>query len=398
MRILFFLHYPNPFPGAAWRRIEFFSDYFRRNGHSVSIAGAFSLKTIRFAGSRKENGISLTNAIPIIMASNVLSAIFNIVSSFIVSLVIIAISRPDITIISVPSGEGGFGSFMAARLSNTKVVVDYRDEWEDYILGKSRPGLFRNFYKSLKTKMTACYRSSDMVIAVTENLRQTLQERGVKQANLITNGADTSLFKPHERSVIRDKIGINNGDFVLVYSGGVGLYYRIDFLIKALGRLDLKGVRLLILGDGPECETVSNLSKKLGMEGVVSLMGSKNKEELSEIISACDLGIIPYDGNVLWKNALPAKFFEYLSCGVPVLATVYKDSLIGQLVQENRIGYTSEPEDENGLEAVLNKIYNEKDTLTEMGKRARRFIEERFDRQKIANEFLHMLVSLNAEN
>src|SRR5207244_4401326 len=116
MRVLFFLHFPNPFAGAAWRRIEFFANYFSKNGHEVSVVGAYSLKSIRMAGTRKKNGISSTNVIPIIMTSNILSLIFNIMSSFVVSLFLFIYVRPDITIISIPNGEAGLGSYQAARL------------------------------------------------------------------------------------------------------------------------------------------------------------------------------------------------------------------------------------------------------------------------------------------
>jgi glycosyltransferase involved in cell wall biosynthesis len=398
MRILFFLHYPNPFPGAAWRRIEFFANKFAKKGHIVSVAGSFSPKSLKMAGFRTHDRTLLVNMIPMIMIPNIVSSMLTVVSSFVISLFLIACLRPDVAIISVPNGDAGLGSYRAAKLSKRKIVFDYRDEWEDHLLSQPRSRLYKRYYESLKVKMSECYQNSNLVITVTESIRNSLSTRGVKDIKVVTNGADTSLFKPRTKSVIRHTIGVDDNDFAIIYSGTLGVYYRIDLLVRALSQLDFKDVKLLVLGEGPALEDIKKLSKEAGVDGIVRVLGTKDKEELAEIISACDLGVVPFDNNILWKNALPAKFFEYLSCGVPVLATVYRDSLIADLIGKHQIGFTTEPEDVDALQTRLAKIYQERELLTEMGKKARALIEDRFDREKIADEFLQMLISLNANH
>lgn len=46
MRILFFLGFPNPFPGVAWTRIGFFAEAWSKKGHEVDALGAFSYKSL----------------------------------------------------------------------------------------------------------------------------------------------------------------------------------------------------------------------------------------------------------------------------------------------------------------------------------------------------------------
>src|SRR5437879_6146912 len=129
------LHSPIPSPNAAWARISFFAEYFKAKGHRVSIAGAFSSKSLGSAGSSKWMGIRILNITPIIMLSNVFAFFFNNISSIISSLVLIVILRPNIVIISLPNGETATGPYIAARLFRKKIVIDYRDEWEDYGIG-----------------------------------------------------------------------------------------------------------------------------------------------------------------------------------------------------------------------------------------------------------------------
>jgi glycosyltransferase involved in cell wall biosynthesis len=116
-----------------------------------------------------------------------------------------------------------------------------------------------------------------------------------------------------------------------------------------------------------------------------------NKIELAEILSASDVGIIPYDANPLWKNSLPVKSLEYFACGLPVIATVYKDSLLGKLIYENKIGMVSDPENVNTLANTIEKMYEDPVFRAVAGKKAVSLVEERFDRKKIA-ENLHNLL------
>ena len=123
-------------------------------------------------------------------------------------------------------------------------------------------------------------------------------------------------------------------------------YYRLDAVLGALRKVIHKAdnVKLLMVGYGFNVKAVLNLSKELGLESRVFYLGSKeDKSELAEILSASDVGLIPYDSNPLWKTTIPAKALEYFACGLPGTVTYYEDSLIGKLISENRIGLNQIP-------------------------------------------------------
>jgi hypothetical protein len=71
------------------------------------------------------------------------------------------------------------------------------------------------------------------------------------------------------------------------------------------------------------------------------------------LINESDVGLIPYDDNPLWKNSLPAKFFEYCACEIPVIATAYADSLLAELIRKYDIGLTSPPMNEAKLAEAI---------------------------------------------
>ncbi|HYL67319.1 MAG TPA: glycosyltransferase family 4 protein [Nitrosopumilaceae archaeon] len=394
MKILFFLHFSNPSPSAAWTRISFFADYFSRKGITIFIAGVFSFKSLGRAGRGKWNESKIFNTTPIIMATNIFALIFNHVSSFFSSMILIICLKPDIVVISVPNGDCALGSYLAAKIFRKKILIDYRDEWEDYIIKRAVSGFYKQSYKFLKTLITRCYINSAQVVTVTNALANSLTERGVRNVKIISNGADTNVFKPYDKLKTRQRLGFDERDFIILYSGGIGEYYKLDIVVRALQKLinKVQNVKLLLVGGGPELQVVLNLSEDLGIRNRIFYLGPKSdKIELAEIISAADVGVVPYDANPLWKNSLPAKAFEYFACGLPVVATVYEDSTLGKLIFEHKIGLVSDPENVEALADCLERISIDNSFRKDASKKAVLLIEECFDRNKIAEKFLNLI-------
>jgi glycosyltransferase involved in cell wall biosynthesis len=218
-----------------------------------------------------------------------------------------------------------------------------------------------------------------------------MKENGVKNVFLVPNGASCSSFKPVEKKP-------DDGFFTIVYSGGVGEYYRIDVVISALKKLADKGlrnVRLLIVGRGTNARILNNLltyAHDIGLQDSVTYIGNKSDvKELSKIVAEANVGIVPFDDNPLWSNALPAKFSEYCACGLPVIATVFDDSILAKVIHESNIGLTANPLDVNGLADAIEKLSSDKEFCVNAGKRARALIEQQFNRDKISEEFVNRI-------
>jgi len=393
-KVLFFLGYPLPFPGAAWVRIEFMAKYLTHNGVQSAILGVFTPKSLRKASIHRHQGYDVINLCPAVC--NSWGFVFNLVSSIIIFFLLFLIKKPTDVIISAPSAlnEQLMGVFMASKMYGSRAIFDYRDPWEDYNLSKASSRLPRLFYNLLKKVATSIYLQSALVLTVTPPLLEHLKRRGIKNVRLIPNGADLTVFKPYNKLVIRKKLGLNPDDFIAIYSGSIGDYYRLDIIVKALSELQksIKNIKFLIVGHGRCLSQVLKLSSDLGLNRKVIYLGVKNdKNELAEILSSADVGFIPYDNNILWKNTLPAKFFEYCACGIPVIATVYEDSILAKLIREHKVGLTALPMEVDELTETIYRFYKNKSFRKASGKRARALIEEMFDRNKISDRFLGLL-------
>jgi glycosyltransferase involved in cell wall biosynthesis len=394
-KVYFILLNTIPFPGAAWSRVSFFAEYLKRRGYDVAIIGSFTPKTVKYAGKRLWNGIKVLNYFPSISVVNSVSIIFNIVISSFVAFLLFIKERPDFVVISVPATGNTIGCYMMARIIGATAITDYRDEWEDFLISMSNPrSLSRKLLKWLRSCSTKQYRGSKLVVTVTEALKSALEERSISNIQLIPNGADVNIFKPYDKQMSRERIGYSNNDFLLVYSGHIGGYYRLDILIEAIQVLidDNPNIKLVILGGGTGLNPMHAQIKRLHLEESVKYLGVKNvNEEIAEILSAADVGVIPYDSNVLWKNSLPVKSLEYLACGLPIIATVHDDSSLSSLILRNKLGLVSPPEDVQMLSQAIKKLKIDKDFRISARENALRLVSEHYDRNKIAEEFIKLL-------
>jgi glycosyltransferase involved in cell wall biosynthesis len=53
----------------------------------------------------------------------------------------------------------------------------------------------------------------------------------------------------------------------------------------------------------------------------VRIIGRVPVERVPDLMAACDLGLLPYRRNAWTQHIHPLKMYEYLACGLPIVAT-----------------------------------------------------------------------------
>lgn len=394
MKIAFFLGGPNPFPGAGWTRIGFLANLWSKKANEIDILGAFSYSTLHKRGSKKFGNTTIFNLIFNLGINNPIFFIFNSVISLIVSTLFLISKKPDVAIVSVPTGDVGLGALIACVILKTKYVVDYRDEWEDRALNTSVNRIDKYFYHIVRQVMTYLYSKSCLIVTVTSIFLSNLKCRGIVNVVLIPNGADIAVFQQLNKSESRKVLNLSESDFVLVYSGIIGHYYNLGSVIKALAYLrgSFGPFKFLVVGEGSDLPVLKKLSTRLGLNDNIIYLGVKNNpREIAEILSASDVGVIP---GLYTKGQLPVKFFEYCACGVPVIAVAPDDSILVNIIGKYKVGLSIPSLDEVNLAKSIHSLYVDLSFRTDAGKRAKALIEQKFDRNKTAERYLELIRGL----
>jgi L-malate glycosyltransferase len=184
--------------------------------------------------------------------------------------------------------------------------------------------------------VTHAINASDGVTAVSDWLRrETLEQFAVdREIAVIPNFVDTERFTRQEKGHFKQAI-CPNGERLLIHVSNFREVKRVPDVVRVFARLHADaregvgpGVKLLLVGDGPDRPAAEALARELGVHADVLFLGKQ--EPIEELLSVADVMLMPSGSETFGLAAL-----EAMSCGVPVVS-----SDIGGLPELNIHGET----------------------------------------------------------
>jgi N-acetyl-alpha-D-glucosaminyl L-malate synthase BshA len=157
---------------------------------------------------------------------------------------------------------------------------------------------------------------SDAVTAVSESLKQdTLNNFHIqKDIYVIPNFIDFSRFTKQKKEHFKKAIAPLN-EKILVHTSNFRKVKRVDDVVKIFALIaDKIPSKLLLIGDGPERTNIELLCRETGVCDRITFLGKQ--EQIEEILSVCDLFLLPSETESFGLAAL-----EAMACEVPVIST-----------------------------------------------------------------------------
>lgn len=197
----------------------------------------------------------------------------------------------------------------AARFAGVRAVVATEHSLGDELI-EGRP-----LTRGVRALYLATERLGAATVAVSATVAGRLRDWGVPdhRIHLVPNAIDAARFRfdPVARIAVRARLGLPP-DAVVV--GGVGRLVsgkRFGTLVRACAALP--GVRLLLVGDGPEQAALRSLAGRLGIADRVVFAGAYGSGP-AELLSAMDVFVSPSV-----EEAFGLSVLEALAAGLPVL-------------------------------------------------------------------------------
>lgn len=323
-----------------------------------------------------------------VLAGRIANLLSYLGTSFLAAL---ALPRPDVVVVeSDPPLLCLLGEFLR-RWHQTKLVVYLQDIHPDIgiALGKI-PDCWLT--RRLRQGMFGVYRRADRVVVLSRDMRDLLIASGVSSARIdcIPNWIDTQTILPRKDSnAFRRRHGLD-GQFIVMYSGNLGLCQRLEDVLAAADRLrDRPDILFLLVGDGVSKRGLEGEARRLGLPNV-RFLPYQSKDDLAESLGAADLQLVPLDPRVA-SCLMPSKLYGVLASGNPVLAVAPKRSELAEITQERRVGLVVPPNRPDALAEAIARGSTNREELREMGRAARRLAEEQYDRRRITRRFADML-------
>ena len=197
----------------------------------------------------------------------------------------------------------------------------------------------------------------------------------------LTNGVDTSLFRPvtptlepapGPRIVVPRRLFAKNG---------------VEYFVRALPAIvrEMEGVEAVLIGDGPERDRIEALIRELGLEERVRLLGARPHEEMPGLLASGDVAVFP---SLMEATSVAA--LECMACGVPVAA-----SRVGGLpeIVDDEVGALFRPADPGDLARTVVELLRS-DDFEGLGRRARERVVERWSNRRLAERHLAIYEAL----
>ena len=281
------------------------------------------------------------------------------------------------------------GTIRACNELNIPIIHRTFDVVHEIIVEKYMSNFVRKMEKESYPKL-------DLVIANTPFMKTWAEEMGAKNVIVIPQGVDTNIMKnlPKDKE-LQKKYNINDNDKVVMYLGSILSHSGLDVIFNDMEKIlkEIPEFRLLVVGDGPDLERLKQQSKRLEIYEKIIFTGFVPYKEVPRFCSLADLCINPFrmDGKYAFNDKLtPVKFFDFLSCGKPVLATPLQGTLYDFPKESNTIIYES-------LDLFTGKMIEllKNDSLDEIGQRGREFVGKNFTwdsvTRKMLSEFDNMI-------
>lgn len=174
---------------------------------------------------------------------------------------------------------------------------------------------------------------------------------------------------------LESNVGTSEKALEVCYVGGIGATRGIRELVEA-AELATSGVRLNLAGTFTETDVKNDVERAAGWSRVNEL-GFLSRESVREVLSRSMAGLVTLHPTPAFLDSLPIKMFEYMSAGLPVIASDFP--LWREIIEENACGICVDPLDPKAIAAAIDRLVASPDMVRQMGENGRKAVHERYN-------------------
>ncbi|UCH01929.1 MAG: glycosyltransferase family 4 protein [Candidatus Bathyarchaeota archaeon] len=252
---------------------------------------------------------------------------------------------------------------VAKKLNQSKLVVTNFENipwpWRRYVLAR-------------KIIMSAA--DAIVVHSRTAETKLIIEGYDPDRIHLIPCAVNTTKLQPKQTSYLKTKLGLSGP--VVLYLGRISTEKGLPYLLYAFPSI-LKAIpnaKLVIIGQGPETQKLTALSRQLNIDQSVIMPGPIDHSKIQEAFALAEVFVLPSIPTASWREQFGYVLIEGMSCGKPVVAS--RTGAIPEIVDEGITGLLVKPKDVIELsQAILSLLLNPS-KAKEMGANARKKAEE----------------------
>lgn len=222
----------------------------------------------------------------------------------------------------------------------------------------------------------------DRLVAATpaeESQLTELYDADPQKISILPPGVDLERFKPIDKKVAKDTVGIPCGNTNIVFAGRIEPLKGIDTMLKAMALIQkrhpqaIENSCMAIIGGDPWAEDLDDemarlqqLREELDIHDLVTFLGAKDQDILPNYYAAAEMVIMPSHYESFGMVAL-----EAMAMGTPVIASEVGG--LAYLVKDGQTGFHVPSRDPETLARRIYDLLTNKRCRESMGENARQY-------------------------
>lgn len=185
---------------------------------------------------------------------------------------------------------------------------------------------------------------------------------------------------------VPDAIPYNERPLDVTYVGGITAIRGIREMVRALDVLnpDL-GARLLLAGKFAPSSVESEIRSLSGWRHV-QYLGWQSRSEVAALLGRVRIGLVLFQPAPNHMNSFPNKLFEYMSAGLPVVASDLP--ALREIVGSADAGLLVDPQNPAAIAEAIEYLLTHPEEAQNMGKRGRQAVEQHYNWEQEAETLL----------
>ncbi|MGD1834806.1 MAG: glycosyltransferase family 4 protein [Nitrososphaeraceae archaeon] len=232
-------------------------------------------------------------------------------------------------------------------------------------------------YRYLKNQYDAklttnmVFNNAKILVAVSNGIASYLSNNYPSLKNkihVVPNGVNIKFFDPKKVKGTR-----LDSRFTIGFIGSMKPWHGLSILVRSFQRLCyiLPNIKLLIIGDGPEKESLIKDLNDRNLLKNTEIMSNVPRSEIPILLSSLDVAVAPYPflENFYFS---PLKIYEYMAMGLPVVAS--RIGQISELIENEINGLLTTPGNSSEIVDAILKLYYDSKLRKKLGINARETI------------------------
>jgi glycosyltransferase involved in cell wall biosynthesis len=161
----------------------------------------------------------------------------------------------------------------------------------------------------------------------------------------------------------------------ICYIGGISAIRGITFIVHAMSFVT-SGARLKLVGPFSNENLAKEVRRMNGWSNVDEL-GFLDRKEVASVLSTSIAGLVTFLPLPNHIDAQPNKMFEYMSAGIPVIASDFP--LWREIIEENKCGICVDPAKPNEIANAIDYIVSHPNEAEKMGRNGKNVVIEKYN-------------------